>query len=150
MRRLARDFRRQFAKRPCIVEHVNTSAMGSDHQIGGARMDLYIIHSDRRQIANSDPMSPLIKRSKQSEMSANIQQLRIDRIFADRLYRVVGREIARHVCPCLSAIGSARYHWAIVSGPVSARRYISDIYILRSRFDAYNPLPPERFGQIPC
>src|SRR3954467_492672 len=120
MRRLARDFRRQFAKRPCIVEHVNTSAMRSDHQIEGARMDLQIIHSHWRQIANSDPMSPLIKRSKQSEMSPSIQQLRIDRIFADRFYWVVSREIARDVCPCLSAIGSARDHRAIISHAVSA------------------------------
>src|SRR5882724_4670820 len=148
MRWFTRDFRRQFTEWPRVIEHVDASPMCRYHQVESARMNLQVVHPHWRQIANPDPVHPLVERGERAEMRARIKQFRIYRIFADYFHRVVRRKVAGNIRPGLPAVRRTRQHRSIVSYPITARGDVTDIRILRTRFDSYDPLVAQWFGQI--
>src|SRR5438874_4725309 len=110
MRWFTRDFRRQFTERPRVIEHVDASPMCRYHQVESARMNLQVVHPHWRQIANPDPVHPLVERGERAEMRARIKQFRIYRVFADYLHRVVRRSEERRVGKeCRSRWAALRY-----------------------------------------
>ena len=52
MRRLRRDFRREFAERRAVIENGDAATMRCDREIGCARMNLNVVHAHRRNVAN--------------------------------------------------------------------------------------------------
>src|SRR5436309_15119032 len=120
MRWFTRDFRCQFTERPRVIEHVDASPRCRDYQIESTRMNLQVVHPHWRQIANPDPVHPLVERGERAEMRARIKQFRIYRIFADYFHRVVRRKVAGNIRPGLPAAGRTRQHWSIVPYPITA------------------------------
>src|SRR5256714_5688826 len=114
MRWFTRDFRRQFTEWPRVIEHVDASSMRRDYQVESARMNLQVVHPHRRQIANPDPVHPLVERGERAEMRARIKQFRIYRIFAYYFHRVVRRKVAGNIRPGIPALGRTRPHLSIV------------------------------------
>jgi hypothetical protein len=78
-------------------------------------MDLDIIHPDRGNIADADPVGALVKRRKQSKVRPGVKQLRIHRIFAHNFYRIIYREIAGNRLPRFAEVSRAQDRGAIVA-----------------------------------
>src|SRR5438132_10997382 len=101
MRWFTRDFRRQFTEWPRVIEHVDASSMRRDYQVESARMNLQVVHPHRRQLANPDPLHPLVERSDRGDMRARIKQFRIYRILGPYFARDVRRKAAGTIRPGL-------------------------------------------------
>ena len=65
-------------------------------------MNLDIINTHRRNIANAHPVFALIKRREHSEMRARIKQPRIHRVFADHFDGIARWKIAGNRLPRFS------------------------------------------------
>src|SRR4029077_10956473 len=70
---LGRNLRCEFAKRDRVVKNCDAAAMRCDDKGGCARMNLDVIHADRRNIAGAHPMRALIERHEHSEVRTRVE-----------------------------------------------------------------------------
>src|SRR5207244_11470564 len=93
--RLRSNLRSEIPKRNAVIENGNASPVHRNDQIRRARMNLYVVHPHRREIANAHPVAALIKGREHSEVRTRVKQFRIYRVFAHCLDGVSRMKIAR-------------------------------------------------------
>jgi hypothetical protein len=91
-RRLFQRFRPGLAQRRIIVEHIETSTEGGDHQIVHRPLNAQITNGDGRQAGLEPiPLLAAIDREIEAEFGPGEQQIRIDMILGEREHTAPGR-----------------------------------------------------------
>src|SRR5215472_5708289 len=99
-------------------------------------MNLDIINTHRREIANTYPMFALIKRCERSEMRAGIKQFWIHWIFAHDFYWVGGWKIAYDRLPRFSQIGRSQNRGTLIAHAITIGGNVRHVRIQLRRLDA--------------
>src|SRR5215469_5701405 len=107
-------------------------------------MNLDIIDTHRRYIANTHPVLALIERREHSEMSARIKQFWIDGIFAYDFDWIGRWKVAGHRLPRFSQVGRSQNRRTLVPRAITIDSNVRHIRIKVRRLDARHPLTTRR------
>src|SRR5215510_6509422 len=102
-------------------------------------MNLNIINTHRRDIADTHPMFALIKRGEHSEMCARIKQFWIHLVFAYDFDGVSRWKIACDRLPRFSEIGGSQNRGTLIARAITIGSYVRHIRIEVRRLDARHP-----------
>ena len=98
------------AQQGVVVEDVDATTEGADHEILLAALDLEVAYGDGRKIAGECmPVLAAVLGEVHAELRTHEEQVRVDVVLHDRVRRAAGRQITADRLPGTPAVVAARY-----------------------------------------